>query len=144
MIRIPALDVIVEQDTLNRIAQKWLPRSSSLRSFALELLPNLIRLHIEGRLPVVGDKAVTADLSGELRGNELWLKLERTSLPLIPKAALVGIVASQAGHEALRAEGSHLVLDLERLFAKYEVETRVHAVAVMQGEARLMCLMEGG
>jgi hypothetical protein len=142
MIRIPALDVVVEQDTLNRVADQWIPKSEMLRSLQLELIPGMIHVHIEGKLPLVGDRRVTAELSVELRGNELWLKLERTSVPLIPKAALVSLVVSQAKQASLRAEGSSLVLDLEALFREYEVQTRVHSVTVEQGQGRLLCLME--
>jgi hypothetical protein len=142
MIRIPALDVVVEQDTLNRVADQWIPKSEMLRSLQLELLPGTVHVHIEGKLPLVGDRRVTAELSVGLRGNELWLKLERTSVPLIPKAALVSLVVSQAKQEALRADGAALVLDLAALFHKYEVETRVHSVSVESGQGRLLCLME--
>jgi hypothetical protein len=143
MIRIPALDVILEQDTLNRIADERLPKTPAFRSMSLEILPNLIRFFIDAKLPLVGDSSVTADLTTELRGNELWLRLERTSLPLVPKAAVVGMVASQIKLEGVRAEGSSLVLDLVRLFSQFEVETQVHSLVVDRGYVRVMCLMEG-
>ncbi len=142
MIRIPALDLILEQDTLNRIVAERLPRSHSCRSLSFAIEPNLIRLTMDGQLPIIGDSTVTADLSTELRGNELWLRLERTSVPLIPKAAVVNMVASQVKGEAIRAEGASLVLDLVALFARYEVETKVHSVVVDRGLVRVMCLME--
>jgi hypothetical protein len=142
MIRIPALDLILEQDTLNRISQRWIPETQLLRSLRLEILPQLIRIFIEGQLPLVGDREVSADLSTELRGDELWLRLERTSVPLVPKAALVSLIASQAKQEALRAEGACLVLSLDLLFLKYEIQTKVSSLSVDRGQVRLLCLAE--
>lgn len=142
MIRIPALDLILEQDTLNRMAQEWIPKSQALRSVSLELQSNMIRLTLDGRLPLVGDRSITADLSVDLRGDEVWLRLERTSVPLIPKPAVVSLVVSSAKLDALRADGPNMVLDLARLFRQYEVETHVHGIAVEPGSVRVMCLMQ--
>ena len=140
MIRIPALDLTLEQDTLNRIAQEHLPKTEALRSLSIEMLPGLLRLNIDGSLPVLGNRMVVADLSVGLQGNELWLRLEKTNVPLIPKAAIVGIVASQVNLAGLRAEGATLILDLIQLFSKYELETKVNTVIVEQGSMRIICL----
>jgi hypothetical protein len=110
-----------------------------LRSVRLEILPGLIRLHIDGQLPLVGDRVVTADLSASLRGGELWMRLERTSVPLLPKAALVNLVASQAQLPELRADGANLILDLTALFRQYEIETTVSSLEIESGRARLYC-----
>jgi hypothetical protein len=141
MIRIPALDLILEMDTLNHILQEWIPKSKALRSLAIELCPGVIRLNIDGRLPMLGDRSMTADLSVELRGDEVWLKLERMSVPL-PKAAVVGLIASQARQEALRAEGSSLVFDLSVLFRRYEIATQIQSITAEAGQLHLICLME--
>ncbi|MBW3625945.1 MAG: hypothetical protein KY468_21335 [Armatimonadetes bacterium] len=141
MIRIPARDIILEQGTLNRIAQEHLPKTETLRSLNLELLPGLIRLHIDGTLPLVGNRTVVADLSVSLQGNELWLRLEKTNVPLIPKAAIVSIVASQANINGLRAEGASLVLNMVEAFAYYELQTQVNTVHVEQGSMRVICLI---
>jgi hypothetical protein len=141
MIRIPALDVILEQDTLNRIAREHLPKTESLRNLRIEMLPGMIRLHIDGSLPLVGNRTVEADLSVALNGNELWQKLEKTNVPLIPKAAIVGIVASQVNLEGMRAEGATLIVDLVRLFARYELQTQVNTVIVDRGSMRVICLI---
>lgn len=142
MIRIPALDLILEQDTLNRIAQTRLPKTESLRSLVIELLPGMIRLNIDGTLPLVGNRTVVADLSVGLQGNELLLRLEKTNVPLIPKAAIVGVVAGQVSLPGLRAEGATLILDLMPLFSKYEIQTQVNTVIVERGSMRLICLAD--
>lgn len=144
MIRIPALDVLLEQSTLNKIAMEHLPKSDALRSLAIEMMPGMIRLNIDGKFPMLGDRTVVADLSVALQGNEIWLKLERTNVPLIPKGAIVGIVASQVNVEGVRAEGASLIVDLVRLFSHYEVETTVNTVVVEQRYMRIICLIEQG
>jgi hypothetical protein len=141
MIRIPALDVTLEQDTLNRIARERMPKTEALRNLTVEMLPGLIRLFIDGSLPLVGNRTVEADLSVSLNGNELWLKLEKTNVPLIPKAAIVGLVASQVNLEGVRAEGASLIVDLVRLFAEFELETQVNTVMVDRGSMRIICLI---
>ena len=142
MIRIPALDVILEQGTLNRIAAEHLPKSDKLRSLSIELNPGMIRLIIDGSFPMLGDRTVTADLSVTLQGNEMWLRLERTNVPLVPKGAIVGIVATQVKVEGLRAEGSALVLDMVRAFSHYELETTVKVLHVDRGYMRIICQSE--
>ena len=90
-------------------------------------------------MPVVGDRTVNAEFTPEMRGAELWLCLERVDIPLLPRAAVVSLVASAVHRTELRAEGPCLVLDLPALFAQYEVATTVSSIAVDSGFARVVC-----
>ncbi|MEI6914459.1 MAG: hypothetical protein WCL39_04940 [Armatimonadota bacterium] len=138
LIQLHSLDVEFGEQTLNRMIEKFLPKSDALRSLYIELVPGLVRVTADVTLPVLGARKIEADLAPTIQGSKLFLKLERASIPLIPKRVIVGAVAGQVAHPDLQAEGDSLIVDLRPFLTLYEVELGCSRVIVDQGRLRLV------